>query len=120
MPELAAVLPPVPRLPTDVELQRRQAYDAVAAALRRLALTAPVLLTLDDLQDGGAATVDLLGYLAGLAGSRVLLVGAVRAEDVSVAERLADRAGGWRSAPCPVRPSTPSRRPPVFPRTARR
>ncbi len=94
VPELAAVLPPVPRLPTDVELQRRQAYDAVAAALRRLALTAPVLLTLDDLQDGGAATVDLLGYLAGhLAGSRVLLVGAVRAEDVSVAGRLADRAG---------------------------
>ena len=93
VPELAAVLPPVPGLPTDVELQRRQAYDAVAAALRRLALTAPVLLTLDDLQDGGAATVDLLGYLAGhLAGSRVLLVGAVRAEDASVAGRLADRA----------------------------
>ena len=52
------------------------------AVLRRLARRRPVLLSVDDLQDGGAATVDLLGFLAGrLSGERVLLVGAVRAED---------------------------------------
>ena len=70
------------------DLQRRRGYDAVAAVLRRLAAErAPVLLAVDDLQDGGAATVDLLGYLA---------------------ERLRDtrRAGGRRrSAPRTRAPS---------------
>jgi DNA-binding SARP family transcriptional activator len=93
VPELAPVVPPAAPLPADVDLQRRQAYDAVAAVLRRLALNQPVLLTIDDLQDGGAATVDLLGYLAGHLGeSRVLVVAAVRAEDAQVAVRLSDRA----------------------------
>ncbi len=93
VPELAAVLPAAPAPVSDVELQRRRAYDAVAALVRRLARTAPVLLLLDDLQDGGAATVDLLGHLAGhVEGARVLLVGAVRAEESSVADRLGDRA----------------------------
>ena len=65
----------------------------MVAVLRRLALDRPVLLTIDDLQDGGAATVDLLGYLAGRLGdARVLVVAAVRAEDAEVAARLADRA----------------------------
>ena len=64
-----------------------------AAALRRLSVARPLVLVLDDLQDAGAATVDLLGYLARQLGtSRVLLVGAVRTEDLTVAERLGDRA----------------------------
>ena len=54
-------------------------YDAVAAVLRRLARHPAGAAALDDLQDAGAATVDLLGYLAGrLAAPRVLLVAAVR------------------------------------------
>ncbi len=93
VPELAGAQPATPPPAADVELQRRRAYDAVVAVVRRLALTSPVLLLLDDLQDGGAATVDLLGHLAAhLEGARVLLVGAVRAEDTSVADRLGDRA----------------------------
>ncbi|MBF4769480.1 AAA family ATPase [Nocardioides agariphilus] len=93
LPELAAVVAADVPLPADVDLQRRQAYDAVAAVLRRLALDGPVLLTIDDLHDAGAATVDLLGYLAGrLLDAAVLVVAAVRAEEVQVADRLLDRA----------------------------
>ena len=93
VPDLTAVLGDLLPLPVDVDLQRRQAYDAVLAVLRRLALDRPVLLVLDDLQDGGAATVDLLGYLATrLGSSRVLVVAAIRLEDAAAAGRLHDRA----------------------------
>ncbi|WP_374455257.1 AAA family ATPase [Nocardioides sp.] len=100
VPDLAAVLPTAPAPPADRDLQRRATYDAVAVALRRLSAARPVVLVLDDLQDAGAATVDLLGYLAGqLATARVLLVGAVRSEDPSVAERLGDRATSIQLGP---------------------
>lgn len=93
VPDLAGLVPAAPPAPADRDLLRRAAYDAVAVALRRLAASRPVCLVLDDLQDAGAATVDLLGHLAGrLDGARVLLVGAVRTEDVVVATRLGDRA----------------------------
>ncbi|MDT0187804.1 AAA family ATPase [Microbacterium sp. ARD31] len=93
VPDLAAVLPGAPAPPADRDLHRRATYDAVAVALRRLASGRPLVLVLDDLQDAGAATVDLLGYLGRrLAAARVLLVGAVRSEDATVAERLGDRA----------------------------
>ena len=79
--------------PATAAIERRRAYDAVAAVLRRLSRRRPVLLAVDDLQDGGAATVDLLGFLAGrLSAERVLLVGAVRAEDEATISRLSDRA----------------------------
>lgn len=98
LPELAsvgAVIDPadnsVPGLAASADLQRRRAYDAIAAVLRRLAHRAPVLLCVDDLQDAGAATVDLLGYLAErLRDTRVLLVAAVRSEDSDAVRRLAD------------------------------
>ncbi|MCW2738039.1 AAA family ATPase, partial [Nocardioides sp.] len=100
LPDLGAVVRGAPAPPVDHDLQRRATYDAVVAALRRLAVTRPVVLVLDDLQDAGAATVDLLGYLARqLVGSRVLLVAAVRSEDPSVAERLGDRARTVRLRP---------------------
>ena len=93
VPDLAAALPSGAALPADVDLQRRAAYDAVAAVIRRLAIDRPVLMTLDDLQDAGAATVDLLGYLATLlADVPVLLVAAVRVEDALIAARLTGRA----------------------------
>ncbi len=88
--ELVGMRPEPAAAPT---IERRRAYDAVVAVLGRLARRRPVLLTVDDLQDGGAASVDLLGYLAGrLAGAGVLLVGAVRTEDAATVARLADRA----------------------------
>ncbi len=93
VPDLAGALTDVTALPADRDLQRRATYDAVAATVRRLAAARPIVLVLDDLQDAGAATVDLLGYLARqLSTSRVLLVGAVRSEESTVPERLGDRA----------------------------
>lgn len=100
LPDLGAVLREAPAPPADHDLQRRATYDAVLAALRRLGVSRPVVLVLDDLQDAGAATVDLLGYLAGqLVGARVLLVAAVRSEDPTVVGRLGDRAHRIRLGP---------------------
>ncbi len=93
LPELGALVDVLPDLPAAPAIERRRVYDAVAAVLSRLARVRPVLLGVDDLQDGGAATIDLLGYLAGrLAGEPVLLVGAVRQEDQRTVDRLSDRA----------------------------
>jgi DNA-binding SARP family transcriptional activator/tetratricopeptide (TPR) repeat protein len=92
LPDFATVVGEAPPPSGDRDLQRRATYDAVLAALRRLAVSRPVVLVVDDLQDGGAATVDLLGYLSRrLDGARVLLVAAVRSEGPAVAERLGDR-----------------------------
>jgi tetratricopeptide (TPR) repeat protein len=93
LPELADVLPAAPSEAGTAAIRRRRAYDAVVAVVRRLAVRRPVLLEVDDLHDGGAASVDLLGYLAQrLAGTGVLLVGGVRTEQQETVARLADRA----------------------------
>ncbi|WP_426244494.1 ATP-binding protein [Nocardioides sp. LHG3406-4] len=93
VPELTGLVA-VPLEPTpSPAIERRRAYDAVAAVLRRLAMRRPVLLMLDDLQEGGSATSDLLGHLVDrVADAPVLLVGAVRSESVETVTRVADRA----------------------------
>jgi DNA-binding SARP family transcriptional activator/tetratricopeptide (TPR) repeat protein len=103
LPELTTVLGVTPLENGPPELLRRHAYDAVAAILRRLARTQPVLLVIDDLHDGGAATVDLLGYLAGrLERSAVLVVAALRAEAEATVDRLRDRAQQLVLGPLPA------------------
>jgi DNA-binding SARP family transcriptional activator/tetratricopeptide (TPR) repeat protein len=93
LPELAEVLPARPWESGTATIRRRRAYDAVVAVVRRLTVRRPLLLEVDDLHDGGAASVDLLGYLAQrLAGARVLLVAGVRTEHQETVARLADRA----------------------------
>ncbi len=93
IPQLGALVPVDPAASATPAVERRRAFDAVASVLRGLASRRPVLLVVDDLQDAGAASVDLLAYLAGqLAPEPVLLVGAVRSEDVSTLDRLAGRA----------------------------
>ncbi|MEP7091931.1 MAG: AAA family ATPase, partial [Nocardioidaceae bacterium] len=93
LPEAAEVLPAGAAASGAAAIRRRRAYDAVVAVLRRLSVRRPVLLEVDDLHDAGAASVDLLGYLAQrLAGSRVLLVAGVRSEHRETVARLADRA----------------------------
>ena len=93
LPELVEVVQVGPEPPAAPAIERRRAYDAVVAVLGRLARRRPILFTVDDLQDGGAASVDLLGYLTGrLTGAGVLLVAAVRSEAETTAARLSDRA----------------------------
>ena len=102
LPELVQLVETRPEPPAAPAIERRRAYDAVVAVLGRLARRRPLLLSVDDLQDGGAATVDLLGYLAGrLTGAGVLLVGAVRSEDEATVARLSDRAIRLRLDPLP-------------------
>lgn len=93
LPELGEVLPRTGPPASDADLRRRRCFDAVAATLDRLGHERPVLLRVDDLQDGGAATVDLLGHLGSrLAAAPVVLLGAVRADDDEVVQRLGGRA----------------------------
>ncbi len=97
VPELAAVVRTTPEPPVAPALERRRAFDAVASLLQRLSRRRPVLLAVDDLQDGGAASVDLLAHLAArLSRERVLLLGAVRSEELATVDRLVDRASRLR------------------------
>jgi len=73
-------LPGYERAPA--ELERRRSFEAVTAFLRGLAAQQPLLLTLDDLHQAGAATLEPLHFVARrLAGDRVLMVATVRAEE---------------------------------------
>jgi DNA-binding SARP family transcriptional activator/tetratricopeptide (TPR) repeat protein len=90
MPDLVPVLSDTASTTTvSPDLARRRAYDAVAAALVGLAAERPLLLSVDDLQDGATATTELLSYLGRrLAGARVLLVGVARSDATDVVHRL--------------------------------
>ncbi|SNT59604.1 transcriptional activator domain-containing protein [Asanoa hainanensis] len=82
VPAAAAVLGAPPAERGSPEAERRAAYDAVTTFLRRLSQPRPVLLVVDDLQHAGAATVELLHYLARHAGTaRLLVVATVRAAE---------------------------------------
>ena len=93
-PSSAELVEARPEPPAAPAIERRRAYDAVAAVLGRLARRRPLLLAVDDLQDGGAATVDLLG-LPGRSADRsrgpARRCGAQPRTRTTVA-RLADRA----------------------------
>ena len=82
VPELRRLLdlPGYERAPA--ELERRRSFEVVAGFLRGLAAQQPLLLTLDDLHQAGAATLEPLHFVARrLAGDRVLMVATVRAEE---------------------------------------
>jgi DNA-binding SARP family transcriptional activator/tetratricopeptide (TPR) repeat protein len=98
LPELAAALPAGawqagPRAAgRPAQAERRAVFDAVAHVLDRLSRSHPVLLVLDDLQDAGLATVELLDHLPrrlGLVGARVLLAAATRTGEGAAAAGLA-------------------------------
>ncbi len=84
LPAAADLLGPLPPDHGSVEVERRRAFDAVATLLRGLALRHPVLFVVDDLHYAGQSTVELLHFVGRqLAGSRVLIVITVRAENAT-------------------------------------
>jgi DNA-binding SARP family transcriptional activator len=95
IPELAAVLGPEPHARRTPELARRRTFDALRDTLTAAAARQPVLLLLDDLQDAGSATVELVHYIAQRSADVPLLVLAtVRVEEgVEALELLGDVAG---------------------------
>ncbi|HVH21463.1 MAG TPA: AAA family ATPase [Pseudonocardia sp.] len=82
MPGLEPVLGSAPREQGSAEFELRRAYDAVTHVLRGLAADRPALLVLDDLHNAALATIELLHFLARqLTGTRLLVVGTIRAEE---------------------------------------
>jgi tetratricopeptide (TPR) repeat protein len=65
--------------------QQSDLFDQVARVMQRLARQAPLLLIMDDLQWADLGSIRLLFHLGRhLAGSRILIVGAYRAEEVAI------------------------------------
>ncbi len=67
--ELAAALAPIvaavpPVHGSDPAFQRFQAFEAVVELLAARAATAPLLVVLEDIDEAGASTLDLIGHLA--------------------------------------------------------
>jgi DNA-binding SARP family transcriptional activator/tetratricopeptide (TPR) repeat protein len=105
VPEAAAVLGPAPPARADnADIERRRAFEAVTAFIRAMGERGPVLLSLDDLQNAGRASVELLHYLARHAGrSRLLVVATVRAEEGSeIIDSLADVGTRLELGPLPA------------------
>jgi DNA-binding CsgD family transcriptional regulator len=72
-----------PGAPSDPAEARYRLLQAVTAFLRRVGVTTPVLLVLEDLQDADHGTLDLLVYLGRhLADMRLLIVGTYRDTEV--------------------------------------
>ncbi|HTW21881.1 MAG TPA: AAA family ATPase [Mycobacteriales bacterium] len=97
IPDAAVVLGPPPAHQDNADVERRRAFEAVAAMVRGLADRGPLLVSLDDLQNAGRSTIELLHYLARhTPRSRVLVVATVRVEEAdavlpplgAVAERI--------------------------------
>jgi len=84
VPAAADVLGPAPPGRGSAQIARRRAFEAVTSFLRGLSDRYPVLLFVDDLQNAGQSTVELLHFLGRqLAGSRTLIVSTVRGEQAA-------------------------------------
>jgi DNA-binding SARP family transcriptional activator/tetratricopeptide (TPR) repeat protein len=82
IPKLEPMLGPLPAGWATREVEVRQAYEAVTHLVTGLAAQRCVLLFLDDLQNAGLATVELLHHLARHASSaRLLITATVRTEE---------------------------------------
>jgi DNA-binding SARP family transcriptional activator/tetratricopeptide (TPR) repeat protein len=91
LPELRVRYPDLP-VPTEDELAAKlRLFEAVVRLLDGLAQSAPLVLLLDDLHWMDGASLDLLRYLGGYwirHGSRVLLLGTVRGEELEFNPQL--------------------------------
>jgi DNA-binding SARP family transcriptional activator/tetratricopeptide (TPR) repeat protein len=104
LPEVAVALAPPQTRRDSADVERRRAFEAVTALIRRLGDRAPVLVVLDDLQNAGLSTAELLHYLARHAPrGRVLVVGTVRVEEGSdVIDLLTDVSERIELGPLPI------------------
>ena len=69
-------------VPLDAPGERRRLFEALVAALERLAAQSPVLLVVEDLHWAGAGTISLLEHLVRRLGeARVLIVATYREEE---------------------------------------
>jgi predicted ATPase/DNA-binding NarL/FixJ family response regulator len=84
LPELIPHLGVSPtNYPLPAEQARLRLYEAVGAFLASIAMEAPLVLLLDDLQWADAASLDLLSYIAQhQSTARLLILGAYRASDL--------------------------------------
>ncbi|GEL24225.1 SARP family transcriptional regulator [Pseudonocardia sulfidoxydans NBRC 16205] len=81
-PPLAPVLGPPAAERTSTDVATRRTFEAVTGVLAALAAGQPTLLVLDDLQNAGAATVELVHFLARrTADTPLLVVATVRVEE---------------------------------------
>jgi predicted ATPase/DNA-binding SARP family transcriptional activator len=91
LPELRGRYPDLPAPTEDALTARGQMFEAVARLLDALAQRAPLVLLLDDLQWADGASLDLLRYLGASwsrHGSRVLLLGTLRREELEFTPQL--------------------------------
>jgi len=87
LPELQVRYPDLPTPTEDELIAKGRLFEAVAQLLGALAQRAPLVLLVDDLQWVDGASLDLLHYLGHSwkeQGSRVLLLGAVRSEEMEL------------------------------------
>ncbi len=87
LPELQVRYPDLPTPTEDELIAKGRLFEAVAQLLGALAQRAPLVLLVDDLQWVDEASLDLLHYLGHSwkqQGSRVLLLGAVRSEEMEL------------------------------------
>ena len=101
LPGSAAVLGPAPVRRDNAGLERRRAFEGLTALLRGLAERAPLLLGLDDLQNAGRSSLELLHYLVRHApNARILIAATVREEEgADVLDALATVADVARLGP---------------------
>lgn len=94
LPELRDRYPDLPQpLRGNADFTRSRLFEAVAALGQALAARKPVILFIDDIQWADAGTLDLLQYLArrwAENGEPILLVWAVRAENMATSLSLRD------------------------------
>lgn len=104
IPDASLVVgPPAAVQRASADIERLRAFEAITAFIRRLASRTPVLLSLDDLQNAGRSTIELLHYLARHThGVQLLVVATVRVEEGSDAiDSLADVADRLDLGPLP-------------------
>jgi DNA-binding SARP family transcriptional activator len=93
VPELAATLQPDDQ-PASGEIERRRVFESVATFFAGLARQRPLLLHVDDLDNSGASTVELIHFIVRWEpAAPLLVVGTVRSDDAEpVLDQLRSQA----------------------------